>query len=463
MKTGRFLLGIFFLAGPNISIYDLFPDLIGYLLIFSSIKKMALLNPGVDEGRDGIRKLINISIFKILSGVLLIFLSTSSTGTFDRGWHLTFSFAFAIIEVLYTLNAFNTLLDGLDSTWLRFGSGKGEKLYNNTLMFTRLFIIVKNGLCVVAELPFLMESSTTGTLESMSAVSAQSTRTVLTLFNLIVCLIFGLIWLCQMNAYVKRFRFASFQHNAQGEYLQLLKDKPSLILNARLGRVYSLLKIGCVFTLSFTVWNINALPSFVFGILGICALHTINSKAKETGAQILTECKRMPKVAGLIFVACSFIQYLLSFIFFVLYHSGDETMSFADVISVVIGRDKTALILFIMIVSFTVLEAITFIIFTASLSGVMGKVAKIYTATKYESAQTASKNEEVYQNIKTAYAQALSGAIILGICLVLQQALIFIASIMWFISMLASILFLSLFLRATDMLSKESELRFLYE
>ncbi|MBQ8696758.1 MAG: hypothetical protein IJ519_03465, partial [Clostridia bacterium] len=251
MKIGRFLLGIFFLAGPNISIYDLFPDIIGYLLIASSIKKTAVISQGVDLARDGLKKLKIIAISKIVAGFLLFYMSASSQGSFDRGWHLTFAFAFAIIELIYTVPAFNTLLEGLDSAWVRYGTGKGDKEYSNTLAFTRFFIIVKSAFNVLSELPFLMESSAIGSTSDIEYVTAQSMRTVLSLLNVVCVFALGMVWLYRMSRYMRRFKYASFQQNARNEYLRILKDDPSLMLRARLSNVYSLLKAGVLFTFSF--------------------------------------------------------------------------------------------------------------------------------------------------------------------------------------------------------------------
>ena len=463
MKIGRFLLGIFFLAGPNISIYDLFPDIIGYLLIASSIKKTAVISQGVDLARDGLKKLKIIAISKIVAGFLLFYMSASSQGSFDRGWHLTFAFAFAIIELIYTVPAFNTLLEGLDSAWVRYGPGKGDKEYSNTLAFTRFFIIVKSAFNVLSELPFLMESSAIGSTSDIEYVTAQSMRTVLSLLNVVCVFALGMVWLYRMSRYMRRFKYASFQQNARNEYLRILKDDPSLMLRARLSNVYSLLKAGVLFTFSFTVWNINTIPSFAFGLILLVVYELMSRVIKGTDGVKVLSVGRTPRLYALLFTVASLIQYALTLFFLSRFGAGDGSLSYADIISVVIEKEQGGLALFIAVVTFTVLEAITLTLSVWQLCKVMYEAAKVYTPTKYEREQTRHKNDEVLSAIKKAFNLAFISSVILAVSSVAQQALLFTASIMWFVTMLASVLFIVLFLRAVDVLMTETENRFKYE
>jgi len=463
MKIGRFLLGIFFLMGPNISILDIFPDLIGYLLIISSVKKMALISVGVDEAKDALKKMCTVSACKILSFFLLFYLSSSSTGAFDRGWHLTFSFAFGIIELIYCLPAFNLLLDGLDSAWTRLGSGKGEEGFRSTLSFTRFFLVAKNALCVIAELPFLMESGVADATYSAEYVAARGMRSMLNLLNVFVVLMLGIVWLFKMRNYLNRFRTATFQDNAQNEYLKIVKETPNIFIRARMKTFFSVIKAGAVFAVSFTIWNINVIPSFLLGICFFIGLKMLRATIPGSDNKVIQEVKRSSLSLTAVFTSISFIQYLLTWVFVIMYDPGDGSLSYSDIISVVIGRETVGLVLFILIVAFTVLEAGCFIAMMSRMRAEMTSLAKVYTATKYEREQTKDRNELTYNTIKEAFKHAELSAYLLALCLILRIALIFVASIMWFVCMLASVLFLVLFLRATDMLSNETEIRFLYE
>lgn len=449
--------------GPNISILDIFPDLIGYLLIISSVKKMALISIGVDEAKDALKKMCTVSACKLLSFFLLFYLSSSSAGSFDRGWHLTFSFAFGIIEFIYCLPAFNTLLDGLDSAWTRFGSGKGEDDFRSILSFTRFFIIAKNALCVIAELPFLMESTVSDTSYSAEFIAARGMRSMLNLLNIFAVLVFGIVWLFKMRKYLNRFRTATFQDNAQNEYLRVVKETPNIFIRARMKTFFTVIKAGAVFALSFTVWNINVIPSFLLGVCFFIGLKMLCAPIPGSDNKTIEEVKGSSLLITAAFTIISFIQYVLTWVFVIMYDPGDGSLSYGDIISVVIEREKVGLVLFVLIVAFTVLEAGCFIAMMTRIRAEMISLAKVYTPTKYEREQTKDKNELTLSAIKEAFGQATLAAYLLSLSAILQISLIFVASIMWFVSMLASVLFLVLFLRATESLSRETENRFLYE
>ena len=67
----------FFLFNPDYAIVDFLPDLIGYVLIILSLRKMRDISSKLSEAYEGFSRLAAVSGFKLFAAVLL-FASSSS-------------------------------------------------------------------------------------------------------------------------------------------------------------------------------------------------------------------------------------------------------------------------------------------------------------------------------------------------------------------------------------------------
>ena len=93
MKRRYFILAAIFLFNPVISVFDILPDFIGYLLLMKAFSNASYVYDNADETRYAFKAMAVVSIFKLVSLVILPFT--------DATMALVFSFSFAIIEVLF--------------------------------------------------------------------------------------------------------------------------------------------------------------------------------------------------------------------------------------------------------------------------------------------------------------------------------------------------------------------------
>lgn len=463
MNTRMLFAGLVFLFNPNYAAFDILPDFIGYFLIYLSLSRLSLLQPTVSEARDGFRSLTFAALGKAGLFILLFIIQSGSAATYDKGYDLALAFGFGFIELWFSYKAFTSFFAGTDGALLRHDAPGDEGARGNALAMSWIFIIAKHALCVAAELPFLWETKITGTVNNVDLISYSNIRHILTLFNFFAVTLLGIVWLVIMRRYVRQFDRPAFKENVRRGYLSLLNEKPALLLRGRLALAYRLMLIGFVCLFSFTVWNVNLLPTFLCGVLCLLALYLLTHTIPDTDGMRAIESPASLTVKGIVFTAVSAVQYALSTAFSSMHSSPDEAQSYADIIYVVIRHERTALVHFILVVLFTVLEAVCLLIFFRGLFALLEELAKKYTRTKYETAQMENRNEEILADIRHRLKISYLWAAALCASLVLQQLLLFVLPIMWFVSMLASVGFLINALKMISTIASETEHRFIYE
>ncbi len=461
MKITMFIAGLFFLFNPNIATFDPLPDLIGYLLLFRSLTEIALVQPNLEDARDAFRKLAICGLGRIAAYFLLLSLRPSSG--FDRGWDLTIVFVFAILELLFSFKAFHSLFEGLDTATMRWGNSDADEVGSNARSMTWIFLVAKPVLCVAAELPFLMETSTSGSVYSVDLLTPQALRSVLNLLNLCGGVLIGLIWFFLMRAYLRRFRSADFLSRVHGAFLERLSEKPGLLLERRLAFAYRLIGVGAVALICFTVWNVNIIPEFLFPLLCLCALLVLNRKMPDLGGERTLPCPRSVFVKGLLYLTASLGQFAVSVTFFTLYHTADDEQAYTDIIEVVISQSTRAHMLLILLLVFTVLQGLCAVVFAHALYKILRMAARKYTGIRYENAQLRDRNDVVFSAIDRALRWAFVCMVLLAVSTILQQALLFVFPLAWFCSFAISVALLVTTMRAVSILSQETKNHFLYQ
>ena len=115
---GSIILSLFILLNPNITLFDIAPDFIAYLILYFTLGKISNVIPHFEDARNNFLKLLWVSISKIVA--LFVMLSISSTHQSERSIIAVFSLAYAIIELIYIFPAFNALFDGFFYLEARF-------------------------------------------------------------------------------------------------------------------------------------------------------------------------------------------------------------------------------------------------------------------------------------------------------------------------------------------------------
>ena len=96
------IIGLLFLFNPEITIFDIFPDFIGFLLIARAIAPLSEVSPSAEAATSCFRKLAAVSGVKMLAFLPMLSISNS-----EPSMSLLFTAGFAIATMIYLFPAFH--------------------------------------------------------------------------------------------------------------------------------------------------------------------------------------------------------------------------------------------------------------------------------------------------------------------------------------------------------------------
>ena len=135
MKKRYFILSALFLFNPIVSVFDVLPDFIGYFLLMKAFTDASYVFDNADETHQAFKKMGILSLFKLLSMIILPFT--------DATMALVFSFTFAILEAMYGIGAFQRLFDTTSFICLRCGEERFVSKSESLKRFTTGFFITR--------------------------------------------------------------------------------------------------------------------------------------------------------------------------------------------------------------------------------------------------------------------------------------------------------------------------------
>ncbi|MBO7171055.1 MAG: hypothetical protein J6W28_07760 [Clostridia bacterium] len=220
IRTGRLLLACIFLFTPNVSLFDLLPDFIGYALILSAIREASFVFPHFDAAYRGFRRMLLIGVAKIPASLLM--LSIAGKNLDERSIVTVFSLSFAVLEILFLLPAFRSLWEGFLHIGEREGvsaclaDGNGKSIDSLTLL-TLIFLIVKHGMSTLPEMSLLSLFEKMGSLDP-GAVNIAALYPLFAVFGAVIVLVFGILWLTRAWQFFSSLR-------ADRAFASLLEEK----------------------------------------------------------------------------------------------------------------------------------------------------------------------------------------------------------------------------------------------
>lgn len=134
--------GLLFLCNPNLSIVDVMPDAVGYFLLAAGIVGIADVNPYFAEARRRFLILAWISIAKMLSiGLLVYVLSVNAE---QRAMVSVFSLGFAVVEAIFVFPAISAFLKGFSYVGERDGVLSVLPPLKALTTYSYVFLILKH-------------------------------------------------------------------------------------------------------------------------------------------------------------------------------------------------------------------------------------------------------------------------------------------------------------------------------
>ena len=277
------LAGLWFLFNPNINVVDVFPDFIGYLLIYRGLFQPSFLSDQLRQARDLIWKLAMITAVRAGSVVFLPY--TSDTFT------LLLVFIFAVLETMYALPAITTIFEGAYAVGTRLSCesiydvrekrrGRDAKVVKiegaeRLKALTVVFFLLKTVACVLPELTALQLSDDLSSDSRFQIPLAAFRPWMYVLLGLIVLTV-GIVWLSRAVKYVNRLRLDEDLTEKTLQYFEEnVASQPGLMAALRMKRVLFLVAFAACSSITVTLDGLNVLPNVIPAVFMFLAFLTL--------------------------------------------------------------------------------------------------------------------------------------------------------------------------------------------
>lgn len=203
LSFSMLLIGCIFLCTPNVNLFDLLPDAIGYLLLMLAVRRASEVFPHFDVAYENFRRLLWISVAKIPATLIMMYIMGRNMA--ERGIITVFAVSFAIIEWIFAIPAFRNLFEGFVYLGEREGvvcalrTPRGKSVDNLSIL-SIVFLLVRGACSFLPETVLLSTFEYNGSLE-LGAVNPATFYPFLAIIAFVIALAMGLVWLFSLKAY----------------------------------------------------------------------------------------------------------------------------------------------------------------------------------------------------------------------------------------------------------------------
>ena len=282
------MIGFVFFFLPNLNIIDIMPDFIGCLFIIKGLSKLSDLTPGLNDAKNAFTKVLYINIAKFLLMFTVPYLSLH-----DGGYILIFSFTFSLLDIIFTLPAFKSLLNGFLYLGNRTDSHALFKNHNEFSAVTTVFFIVRSIFTVLPDLSYISNPEYSGTLSYKGGFYISNYKTLLIGINFLVTGIIGAIWLYYSLSYLHSV-------NKDKKLISYLKERYNseiitnngLFIRRNIKKAMIFLTIGSILMIDVLIDLVNIVPDFLGGafflVASIILTKYVNSKNFVISSAVFT-------------------------------------------------------------------------------------------------------------------------------------------------------------------------------
>jgi len=285
-----------FLFNPNISIVDILPDFIGYIIIAVSLTNLADLNDAFFEAQKKFKFLILIDAFKL---VALLWSFGMTSGNERSSSILLWTFVFAVLDFVFAIPAFIKLFSAMtelgflyDGDYVLGAKEKNSK--NNTdkiRFFTVFFLAFKAVVALLPELTELTANYYKDLKVNSSGLSLYGYVGALRFLATVVILALGAVWLVRVIRYFLNVnRDTVFMDSLNNAYNERILPKMGLFVKRRLNIAGYLLISAAVVTVDIRFDGVNLIPDiFVIPLIAV-AFMLLGKTVKISKKATLTVC-----------------------------------------------------------------------------------------------------------------------------------------------------------------------------
>ena len=257
-----------FLFNPNITIIDILPDFVGYILLCIALYRVADVHERVGEAYQGFKRMIFIDAAKWLA----VFWIFGMTVPSERNTSiLLWTFVFSVLEMIFLLPTYVKLFDGMTQIGYLypcrsiFGRNEKKSKTDRVRNLTVAFIVTKAVLTFLPELADLTSSSYDESLSGF--VDLYRYIGLMRGMAFIPVLFFGVIWVIFVISYFRRIVNDSELMNALAlKYDADVRPKKGLFVRRNFATFTLIVAIALLLTVDIRIDDNNILPDFIAAV-----------------------------------------------------------------------------------------------------------------------------------------------------------------------------------------------------
>lgn len=314
IRTIPLYIGFLFLFNPNITVIDLLPDFVGYMLICMGIYRLCDLGGKLTEAYEAFKKMALVDAGKILA-VLWIF-GMSVPGERNTSI-LLWTFIFSIIELIILLPAYTKLFAGLTELGYRypsdalFGMRKKGSRTDSMRNLTYVFVAAKAVLTFLPELADLSNYSYDETTAGFANIYRYIG--IIRFLAIVPVAVLGVVWLiCSIYYFHRITADKRLMTSLEGKYEDEVLTKKGIFVRRGYKTFMLIFTVALVLTVDLRLDDVNMIPDFLSALLLLIAILTLRKYCgkKVAGIVLLS--------VGLLFVSVA--ADILEYKFFDMYY-----------------------------------------------------------------------------------------------------------------------------------------------
>ena len=255
MKRWYFILASIILFNPLVSIFDIFPDFIAYLLLLKAFSKMSYIDAKAEDTCRYLRILTFVTIAKSVAFFMIPAL--------DTAMYLVYSFVFAVLEILFGYFLFTKMFEALSAYSLQvenIACSNNDRIRNFTL-------IAHVARLLLGMLPDLTELSINNGADTQTHLPLTYFKPALFFVSVVISFIVQAVWLVLIIIYYKRLLTKRLEKTLKSEYISCIEKRPSLVMSKDLMMFSVVACISSVFVLDFNLDLVNVLFDSFFSVI----------------------------------------------------------------------------------------------------------------------------------------------------------------------------------------------------
>ena len=274
MKKRHLIIASIFLFNPIVSIIDIFPDFIGYLILLYALRKQAYSDEKAEDTSRALKIMTLLSSLKIVALLLI--------PTLGQSMFLVFSAVFGILEAIYGISLFTKLFDCLSVYALLDGNGRCA---NNTgiKIFTQLSLVFRLIFAFLPDLTFLSNNE--------GYMPLYRFRPALFVISVFISLVISTAWLVVSIIYYNRLATKSLNEQLKEKYSECYEKRDSLFVSKDYLSFLFIICIGSIFTIDFNLDLINVVPDCIFtAFIAVAFLYLFIKKRFKNIVVLISVC-----------------------------------------------------------------------------------------------------------------------------------------------------------------------------